>query len=151
MLISFSLSVGCPPPCTQRFAAWRSGGFIPQMLIRSTQFKFTKNCHTKHITRHYAKPLLPAGVLSVVSWKSSLIRVSLFAYCFCVGCVLADLKILEGKEILKNNFSVGKGESSFAIFGLRVGLCELQMCLHLCDGFTKDVHYRQNLRIYHCH
>jgi hypothetical protein len=37
------------------------------MLIRSTLFKFTKNYYTKHITRHYAKPLLPAGVLSVVS------------------------------------------------------------------------------------
>jgi hypothetical protein len=62
--------------------------------------------------------------------------------------VLADYKFLEGKEILKNNFSVGKGGSSFAIFGLCVGLCELQMCLHLCDGFTKDVRYHHNLRIY---
>jgi hypothetical protein len=35
---------------------------------------------------------------------------------------LAGLKILKGKEILKNNFSVGKGGSSFANFGLRVGL-----------------------------
>jgi hypothetical protein len=51
--------------------------------------------------------------------------------CFFVGCAVAVLKILE-REILKNNFSLGgKGESSFAIFGLCVGLCELQMCLHL--------------------
>jgi hypothetical protein len=35
---------------------------------------------------------------------------------------LAVLKIFEGKEILKNNFSGGKGGSSFANFGLRVGL-----------------------------
>ena len=48
------------------FRAWRCGGFTPLMLIRSTQFKFTKNCHTKHVTRHYAKPLLAAGVLSTV-------------------------------------------------------------------------------------
>jgi hypothetical protein len=54
---------------------------------------------------------------------------------FAVGRALAVLKILEGKEILKNNFSFGgKGVSSFAIFGLCFGLCELQMCLHLCDG-----------------
>jgi len=40
----------------------------------------------------------------------------------------AILKILEGKENLKNNFLLGgKGGSSFAIFGLCVGLCELQM------------------------
>jgi len=47
--------------------------------------------------------------------------------------VLVVLKILEG--ILKNNFSVGKSESSFAIFGLCVGLCELQMCLYVWSGF----------------
>ena len=50
---------------------------------------------------------------------------------------MAVLKIFEGKEILKNNFSLGgKGVSSFAIFGLCVGLCELQMCLHLWVGFS---------------
>jgi hypothetical protein len=47
---------------------------------------------------------------------------------------MVDFKILEGKEILKNNFSVGKGGSSFASFGLSLGLCGLQMCLHLCIG-----------------
>jgi len=36
---------------------------------------------------------------------------------------VAVLKIFEGKEILKNNFfSGGRGVSSFANFGLRVGL-----------------------------
>jgi hypothetical protein len=29
-----------------------------------------QNCHTKNCTRHYAKPLLGAGVLSVVSLLS---------------------------------------------------------------------------------
>ncbi len=48
---------------------------------------------------------------------------------------MAGLKILVGKEILKNSFSVGKGGSSFAIFGLSIGLCELQMCLQLWVGF----------------
>jgi hypothetical protein len=32
------------------------------MLIRSTQFKYRKNVSTKHVTRHYTKPLLAAGV-----------------------------------------------------------------------------------------
>jgi hypothetical protein len=55
----------------------------------------------------------------------------------CVACALLVLKILEG-EILKNNFSLGgKGGSSIAIFGLCVALCELQLCLHLCDGLFK--------------
>jgi hypothetical protein len=36
------------------------------------------------------------------------------------------------RNLKKNNFSLGwKGGSSFAIFGLCVGLFELQMCLHL--------------------
>ena len=53
-----------------------------------------------------------------------------------VLAVGSSLKILEGKEILKIIFSLGgKGVSSFAIFGLCVGLCGLQMCLHLCDGY----------------
>jgi len=41
---------------------------------------------------------------------------------FCFGRVLVGLKIFEGKEILKINFSGGRGGSSFANFGLRVGL-----------------------------
>ncbi len=39
------------------FRAWRSGGFLPQMLIRSRQFKYSTNVHTKNVTRHYAIPL----------------------------------------------------------------------------------------------
>ena len=31
-----------------------------------SKFKFVKSCHTKHFTRHYAKPLLPAALLSFV-------------------------------------------------------------------------------------
>jgi len=29
-----------------------------QNLIRSTQFKFSTNCHTKNVCPNYAKPLL---------------------------------------------------------------------------------------------
>ncbi len=49
----------------QRFAAWRSGGFLPQMFIRSTHFKYSTNVSTKHVTRHYAKPLLAAVFLVI--------------------------------------------------------------------------------------
>jgi len=45
------------------------------------------------------------------------------------------LKFLEGKEIFKNNFLLGgKGESSFAIFNLCVGLCELQIAYTCAFG-----------------
>jgi DNA-binding XRE family transcriptional regulator len=57
----------------------------------------------------------------------------LFVLVFAASCIdsaVGVLKILEGKLILKNNFSLGgKGVSSFLIFGLRVGLCKLRMCL----------------------
>jgi hypothetical protein len=43
--------------------ALRSGGFTAQNLTRSTQLKFSTNVHTKHVTRHYAKPLLAAALL----------------------------------------------------------------------------------------
>jgi len=46
----------------------------------------------------------------------------------CIGCFK---NFFRGKGF-KNDFPYGgKGGSSFAIFGLWVGLCELQMCLHL--------------------
>ena len=51
-------------------------------------------------------------------------------YCLCVGC----FKNFIGKGFKKNP-SRGKYESSFAIYGLFVGLCKLQMCLHLWVGF----------------
>jgi len=38
---------------------WR---FLPLSLMQSTHFKFTKNCHMKHRTATFAKPLLGAGV-----------------------------------------------------------------------------------------
>ncbi|MFN5430675.1 MAG: hypothetical protein ACK498_08070, partial [Cyclobacteriaceae bacterium] len=50
----------------QRFVAWRSGGFLPQMFIRSTHFKYSKNVSTKHDNRHYAKPLLAAVFIFLV-------------------------------------------------------------------------------------
>ena len=110
---------------------------LPQMFIRSTHFKFTKNCHTKHWTATFAKPLLPAGVLSV-EWRKSLsvmvfaVIVELWMGLF-VSAVGSGFKKFRREGILKNNFSFGgRGVSSFAIFGLCVGLCELQMCLHLC-------------------
>ena len=110
---------------------------LPQMFIRSTHFKFTKNCHTKHWTATFAKPLLPAGVLSV-EWRKSLsvvvfaVIVELWMGLF-VSAVASGFKNFRREGILKNNFSFGgRGGSSFAIFGLRLGLCELQMCLHLC-------------------
>jgi len=46
----------------QRFGAWRSGGILALLLIRSRKLKFSKNVDTKNETRHYAKPLLWAGV-----------------------------------------------------------------------------------------
>jgi len=51
---------------SQRFGAWRSGGILALPLTRSRKFKFSKNVDMKHFTRHYAKPLLQAGVFVVV-------------------------------------------------------------------------------------
>ena len=53
-----------------------------------------------------------------------------------VSAVGSGFKNFRREGNFKNNFPLGgKGVSSFAIFGLCVGLCELQMCLHLCDGY----------------
>jgi len=87
------------------YNVWRlgEGGVFTTNFSRNTHFKFTKNCHTKHKAATFAKPLLQAGVCS--SWRYTVI--------VCIGV---------GRKL----------ESSFAIFGLRVSLCELQMCLQVC-------------------
>ena len=113
---------------------------------------FTTNVDTKHTLQIYEKLSYEAlnrhfCQTAVISWPSVsrgckvLVLFEFRCHCrvakvsLCVGCGVAVLKILEGKGIFKNNFSFGgKGVSSFAIFGLCVGLCELQMCLHLCNG-----------------
>jgi len=71
----------------QRFGAWRSGGILALPLIRSREFKFSKNVDTKNETRHYAKPLLSAALLSVVVWSVGVL--------WC-GCLVALLHFLFG-------------------------------------------------------
>jgi len=43
-------------------AALRRWRFSPQNYLRSSDFKFTKNCYMMHCTATFAKPLLGAGV-----------------------------------------------------------------------------------------
>jgi hypothetical protein len=86
------------------------------MLIRSTHFKFTKNSHTKHVTRHYAKPLLAAGVLSTVLVNHCLYVVQVS------GCAFGYFFFSEGQENFFIQFFLGKQAHSFCSFGLRVGL-----------------------------
>jgi len=57
------------------------------------------------------------SVLEIRSDKGFAVRL-LLLFRLCVG----GFKNFRREGILKNNFSVGKGESSFANFGLRVGL-----------------------------
>ena len=84
----------------------------------------------------------PLRQTAVTSWRSvfSVLEIrsdKCFAGRLLLLCRLrvGGFKNFKRKEILKNNFSVGKGGSSFAIFGLSIGLCELQMCLQLWVGF----------------
>jgi hypothetical protein len=39
------------------------GDFYHKISYEAPNFKFTKNCHTKHYTATFAKPVLQAGVL----------------------------------------------------------------------------------------
>jgi hypothetical protein len=41
------------------------GDFNHKTSCEAPMLKFSKNCHTKHVTANFAKPVLPAGVLSV--------------------------------------------------------------------------------------
>mgnify|MGYP001196737568 CR=1 FL=1 len=77
-------------------------------IFRSTDLRFTTSPAIA------AKPVLQAGVL-VVRVLQPLSLLSFATNCpnvFLSGCVLAFLKFLEGKGILKNNFSrVGEVEA----------------------------------------
>jgi len=44
------------------------------------------------------------------------------------------LSVGNPKTVLKGGLTGWRGGSSFASFGLCLGLCGLQMCLHLCVG-----------------
>lgn len=120
----------------------RSGGFTPQMLIRSTRFKYSTNVSTKHVTRHYAKPLLPAGVLSSVSWRSGLSMVSLSFV--NVGCAVAVLKIFKkGRKKLKFLFGWKRGKlfpqtlvSVSAMSGLRDVLDPVRWLIFLSKSIS---------------
>jgi len=68
-----SLSVWCRSMLAANdFGLGEGGDFTHQLSYEAPKFKFTKNCHTKHYTATFAKPVLPAGVLSSVSCKSGL-------------------------------------------------------------------------------
>jgi hypothetical protein len=94
----------------QRFAAWRSGGFLAQKFIRRTALE-----PTTKLSYEALNP--PLRQTAVTSWRSvcSVLKVrsdkgfavigELMFWSLCVGCALAVLKIFEGVEILKNNFS----------------------------------------------
>lgn len=91
-------------------AAWRSGGFLAQMFIRRTALE-----PTTKLSYEALNP--PLRQTAVTSWRSVdrvvkvrydkgfAVIVRLVFWSLCGGCALADLKIFEGKEILKNNFS----------------------------------------------
>jgi len=55
-------------------------------------------------------------------------------FCLSLGCAVVYFLFSEGEEFFLIQFCLGgKGGSSFASFGLRLGLCGLQMCLRLWD------------------
>jgi hypothetical protein len=77
--------------------------------------------------------MLPAGLLSTVSlYALSILSFRVIVLLCLTVCVLVYINFFEALgNFLKTIFvCVGKA-SSFAIFGLCVGLCELQMCLPL--------------------
>lgn len=80
--------------------------------------------------------MLPVGLLSVRCCKPlSLLSFTVIVF-VVLGCAVAYFLFSEGEEIFLIQFCLrGKGGSSFASFGLCLGLRGLQMCLHLCVGY----------------
>src|SRR5690606_8365317 len=122
--------------CRQRFACMCSSGLealnfpFSTMFIRSTDLRFTTSPAIATYT------LLPAGLPSFVSlYPLSILSFLVIVCCFCLAvcwCIFIFLSV--GKFLKTILLWVGKA-SSFAIFGMCVGLCELQMCLLLAWAF----------------
>lgn len=49
------------------FGLGEGGDFTHQLSYEEPKFKYRKNCHTKHCTATFAKPVLPPVVLPFVS------------------------------------------------------------------------------------
>jgi len=100
------------------------------MSLRSTDLRFTTSPAIATYT------LLPAGLLSSVSlYVLSVLSFRVIVCCVCRAVCRCIFIFLSVGKFFKNNFvCVGKA-SSFAIFGLCVSLCELQMCLLLAWAF----------------
>ena len=83
---------------------------------------------------------LPVGLLSVNCCKP----LSLFSFTVIVfvvsGCAVGIFYFQKGRRFFLIQFFLrGKGGSSFASFALCLGLCGLQMCLHLCDVYLSMI------------
>ena len=95
---------------------------LAQMFIRSTSPRISPNsCYRLAFFRLCCQVVVCRGFR-----------------CHCrVGCAFAVLKIFEGKEILKNNFSwVGKVEALLQTLVCGSACSGLHMCLHLYIGFV---------------
>jgi hypothetical protein len=117
----------------QRFAAWRSGG------IRSTKLSTKLQGLLKEL--HFNLPLYPPlRQTAVTCWCSvvflcTLLSVLSFSVIVC-RVVRLHIFFQKGRRFFLIQFCLrGKGRRSFARFGLCLGLCSLQMCLHQCVGY----------------
>ena len=112
-----------------RFAGTRSWRFLPHMFIRKTNVCATTKLSYEALNRKFF-------VGEVISWPSFLRPckpLSVLSFCVieCRMCVAFFIFFEALEKIFWNSFLGRRGGSSFAIFGLCDGLCELQMCLHL--------------------
>ena len=113
-------------------AALRRWRFLPLNYLRSTDFKFTKNCHTKHCTATFAKPLLGAGVLVFRVCKPlSLLSFSVL-FLVVLVCAVAYFLFLEGREIFLIQFSCVGFASSLTKLWSVLGLVRLWQCACTC-------------------
>ncbi len=93
---------------------------------------------TKH--QLITEPLIFIGAVTccllstLLQYDLAILSLRVIVYCVCRAMCWCIFIYLSVGKYFKNNFvCVGKA-SSFTIFGLCVGLCELQMCLLLADS-----------------
>jgi len=136
-------------------AAWRSGRFLAQKFNRSAALEPTTKLSYEalHVWLQVWLPVcLPSTKLSYEALHPPLRQTAVTCWCSVVFlctllsvlsfsvivCRVVRLHIFfqKGRRFFLIQFCLrGKGRRSFARFGLCLGLCSLQMCLHQCVGY----------------
>ena len=133
------------------FGLGEGGDFYHWISYEAPHYNYTKNCHTKHCTATFAKPMLADGVLSSVSSCATFLLSYKLSECLSfVGCALAK-KLKHRREGRKKmNFFMGRAGTLFCKLWSVLGLVAVCKCVWLLHRLLVFPNNTQNSFISPC-